>query len=124
MTQSITYDELVANRPQIFTVDEHQAYADNGVVLVTALPALDMVPLKPGQQLNYTYAQGEGVTAYSVGPDEAKPKPKAEPQADPNEWPKKGGGGWYELSNGEKVRGEDEATEAQAALDDAADEAE
>lgn len=32
------------------------------------------------------------------------------------EWPKHTGGGWYELSNGEKVQGKEEAVEAQAQL--------
>ena len=32
------------------------------------------------------------------------------------EWPKHTGGGWYELSNGEKVQGKEEALEAQAQL--------
>lgn len=33
------------------------------------------------------------------------------------EFPKHTGGGWYELSNGEKVQGKDEALEEQAKLD-------
>lgn len=33
------------------------------------------------------------------------------------EWPKETGSGWYELSNGEKVRGQEDAEQAQAKLD-------
>lgn len=39
--------------------------------------------------------------------------------ADP-EWPKHLGGGTYELSNGEHVKGKKEAVEAQTAIDEAA----
>lgn len=35
-----------------------------------------------------------------------------------NEYPKQGNAGWYELSNGKKIRGEEEAKEAQAKLDE------
>ncbi len=33
------------------------------------------------------------------------------------EWPKHVGGGYYQLSNGEKIKGKDEAAEAQAKID-------
>lgn len=33
------------------------------------------------------------------------------------EWPKHAGGGYYELSNGEKVKGKDAAVAAQAEID-------
>lgn len=42
--------------------------------------------------------------------------PKADDAAEP-EFPKHTGGGWFELSNGERVQGRDAADEAQAALD-------
>ena len=35
-----------------------------------------------------------------------------------SEYPKRTGGSWYELSNGEKVQGKDEAVEAQQELDE------
>ncbi|MBO8169967.1 MAG: hypothetical protein H0Z35_12405 [Thermoanaerobacteraceae bacterium] len=34
------------------------------------------------------------------------------------QYPKHTGGGWYELSNGEKVKGKEEAIKAQAALNE------
>lgn len=34
-------------------------------------------------------------------------------EADPAEFPKHTGGGWYELSNGEKVQGKEEAEKAE-----------
>lgn len=37
-------------------------------------------------------------------------------QEEVNEFPKHTGGGWYLLSNGEKVQGKDEAVEAEKAL--------
>lgn len=37
-------------------------------------------------------------------------------EEDAGEFPKHTGGGWYELSNGEKVQGKDEAIEAEQAL--------
>lgn len=40
-----------------------------------------------------------------------------EPDDTGNDWPKGGDGGWYELSNGKKIQGEDAAIEAQAKLD-------
>lgn len=45
----------------------------------------------------------------------SEPAPEPEP-ADDGEFPRPTGAGWYELSNGDKVRGEDEAAEAEAAL--------
>lgn len=36
--------------------------------------------------------------------------------AEGDEYPKHTGGGWYELSNGEKVKGKDEAAAAEAKL--------
>lgn len=39
------------------------------------------------------------------------------PDPDAPEFPKPTGGGWFELSNGERVQGRDAADEAQAALD-------
>ena len=47
----------------------------------------------------------------------------ADPPADPpkgdstSQWPKHTGGGYYELSNGEKVKGKDAATAAQTEID-------
>jgi hypothetical protein len=68
---AITYDEMCENRPQIFTVDRHQTFDDTGTILVSAPPAMDMVPMRPGTQLNYVYRPGDGVVGYSLGPDEA-----------------------------------------------------
>ncbi|WP_144466572.1 hypothetical protein [Bacillus nitratireducens] len=34
----------------------------------------------------------------------------------PSKFPKHAGGGWYELSNGDKVQGKDEAVEAEQSL--------
>lgn len=42
-------------------------------------------------------------------------EPKSNEQK-PSEFPKSTGGGWYTLSNGEKVQGKDEAIEAENAL--------
>lgn len=39
-----------------------------------------------------------------------------EPKADESEYPKHTGGGYYELSNGERVKGKDEAIEAENTL--------
>lgn len=39
-----------------------------------------------------------------------------ERKADSAQYPKHTGGGWYELSNGEKVQGKEDAEEAQAKL--------
>lgn len=118
MTDAISYDDLLDNRPQIFTVDKHQ----NGeTILVTAAPALDMVPVNPGQQLNYTYSADDGCTAYSVGSDDNQAPADDDNQEpaddDTSAWPVKGKGGWFELSDGSKVRGEDNAVEAQEAID-------
>ena len=46
---------------------------------------------------------------------EYAPASTAAPEAT-DEFPKHTGGGWYELSNGEKVQGKTEALEAEAAL--------
>ncbi|WP_078434236.1 hypothetical protein [Metabacillus halosaccharovorans] len=44
--------------------------------------------------------------------------PKKEtPEPDKNEFPKHSGGAYYELSNGEKVKGKEEAFKAQKELD-------
>lgn len=40
---------------------------------------------------------------------------------EPEKYPKHTGGGYYELSNGEKVQGKENAVEKQLELDDAAD---
>jgi hypothetical protein len=37
-------------------------------------------------------------------------------ESSPHEWPRHVGGGFYELSNGERVKGKDSAIEVQAAL--------
>ncbi len=45
-----------------------------------------------------------------------KTKESVKPQASPaikEDFPKHTGGGWYELSNGEKVQGKDEAKDKQ-----------
>ncbi|KAA0762995.1 hypothetical protein [Bacillus sp. SH5-2] len=34
----------------------------------------------------------------------------------PSKFPKHAGGGWYELSNGDKIQGKDEAVEAEQSL--------
>lgn len=44
---------------------------------------------------------------------ETATKPQGETAA---KWPKHVGGGWYQLSNGEKIRGEEEAIAAQKEL--------
>lgn len=42
---------------------------------------------------------------------------EAEAAPDDSEWPKQGLGGWWTLSDGSKVQGEDAAREAEAALE-------
>lgn len=144
MTDAITYDELCENRPQIFTVDKHQSHATSGTVLVSSPPAMDMVSLSPGQQLNYDFTPGEGVTAYSVGTAEGSEAPPptddddddddhvldphdtvdgqtdTQPAVDDDEgepeFPKATGSGWYELSDGSKVQGAERAMKAEAEL--------
>lgn len=54
-------------------------------------------------------------------PDESRPEPQPEPvqpseQGRESEFPRHKGAGWYELSDGDTVRGEEEAIEAEAAL--------
>lgn len=53
----------------------------------------------------------EKVLIQEVESDEKKDDDKAE-----SKFPKHSGGGWYELSNGEKVQGKDEALEAEKEL--------
>jgi hypothetical protein len=50
-----------------------------------------------------------------VGTD---PEPQENPkgESDESEFPKHTGGAWYELSNGEKIQGKDEAITAEAEL--------
>jgi hypothetical protein len=51
-----------------------------------------------------------------VGTD---PEPQEDPKENPkveSEFPKHTGGAWYELSNGEKIQGKDEAVAAEAEL--------
>lgn len=55
-------------------------------------------------------------TEYAGSPDSSD-TPKASGEAD-SEFPKHSGGGYYELSNGEKVRGQEAALEAEKALHD------
>lgn len=49
-------------------------------------------------------------------PSEPAPEPEPADDGESDEFPRPTGAGWYELSNGDKVRGEDEAAEAEAAL--------
>lgn len=63
------------------------------------------------------------VSSEQADPADERPEPAPEPEPEPAEtesgepeFPRSKGSGWYELSNGETVRGEDEAVEAEAAL--------
>jgi hypothetical protein len=53
------------------------------------------------------------------GPQRGKPAETMtrEPKVERGAWPKHTGGGWYELSSGEKVQGKAEARKAQAQVD-------
>lgn len=58
-------------------------------------------------------------------PSEPSPEPTPEPEPEPagggesDSFPVHQGAGWYKLSNGDTVRGEEEAVEAEAALHEA-----
>lgn len=83
--------------------DEPQASEDQGPA-----PCADAPPS----------VEGEGSEDQARGQGGAEPAPPApEPSAD---FPRQVGGGWYELSNGERVQGADAANAAQAALAEAA----
>lgn len=47
-----------------------------------------------------------------------RPEPESEEEQDTVEYPVRIGGPWYELSNGERVKGKDAAEEAQRQLDE------
>ncbi|SDO79391.1 hypothetical protein [Halobacillus aidingensis] len=60
-----------------------------------------------------SYLQEKGYLEESKHP----PEDKGEEGNEENEFPKHSGGGYYELSNGEKVKGKEEAQKAQSDLD-------
>jgi len=60
-------------------------------------------------------AQTEASTEELTPPVEAKEK---EPNPTSIGYPSEIGGGWYELSNGEKIRGKEAAAKAQADIDE------
>lgn len=62
------------------------------------------------------------IASEQADPADESPEPEPQPHPEPSEksesgsFPRPKGAGWYELSNGETVRGEDEAHRAEAAL--------
>lgn len=138
-TFSTTHADLLWNTPPGFDVHKHTTFDDSGLVLVWA-GACQGVAVQPDQQLNVDTDDEGTVVAYSVGPvGQAQPEPTAEPEPTPepepdddddeapaddepvDSWPVERDNGWWELSNGKKVRGEEPALEAQAALDEEAE---
>jgi hypothetical protein len=70
---------------------------------------------------NHSYLNYEGVEREAVAPaeEEAEAEPEAEEESreiSHDEFPQHTGGGWYTLSDGSRVRGEEAATAAEAAL--------
>jgi hypothetical protein len=63
----ITYEDLLNNRPQRFTVQRHQAFEESGVIIVSAAPGIQGVSMHPGTQLNYKADQDGNPFAYSIG---------------------------------------------------------
>jgi hypothetical protein len=63
------------------------------------------------------YSAPDGAVIITDDPAKLEAFKAAHGEAQPEAFPKGTGGGWYELSNGERVQGKDAAQAAQDALD-------
>lgn len=69
----------------------------------------------PEPQRDSTEGETDGHDASHKDPDKVPSSAEPEPR-DEDAFPKETGGGWFELSNGKKIQGEDAALEAQVKL--------